>query len=379
MSRFLLSLAFVPLPALAQTVAGVPAEDWLAMSDAEFAETFSDIALSGDIELRSAVAWMLWARLSQPRTYEGATIAEWETWPSNADTFEPDAPPFDPATKVRAAPETGVTKAEQARGAFHTLPTEGGEERARNMLSYGYIREHTLYTKAGIGAYLAAGNAVDVPIGSIEVKADWQTGAVEGAYRWTPDPSDPATTFSLRGLHIMAKMALTPADPFTSETPSWFWTTFELNSNEGLENVRSFITYPDTWPAEEAAALLAAAGLEDGPFANYSPNGTQIRFADERNPSIVLGNSLMEDFAGLPLPPALGAAFDPATMDPLPPSQWTGFNSSCHTCHVTAAYQPEKDSFFDFLAQVGTGTLVPHMLDGYAAMDFIWSIPFNAK
>ncbi|MDF0599862.1 hypothetical protein P1J78_03860 [Psychromarinibacter sp. C21-152] len=345
------------------------AQDWWTLSDADFAAEYEAMAFADDIPGQSEVAWMLFARVNQPVPYADKTASTWELWPSNDDTFDPNAPAFRTEDKVRAIPDLDVTKAEQAADPFDTFPEKAGEERTRNMLSYDYIRDNGLITKDGIAAYLSAGNSVDVPIGSVEIKADWGAGATDGAYQWTDGSS--GQTFSLLGLHIMAKMAPTPEDPFTSEEPSWFWTTFEFQGNEGLDNAIGFVTYPDALSAAEIDALLQQAGLGGSVWGNYRSVGTQIRFSDADNPHIVLGNTKMEDFAGLPL--------QPGKLSPLPASDWTGWNSSCHSCHATAAFQPEDKEFFGFQAQIGTGKLVPHMLDGYASMDFIWSIPFNAK
>jgi len=355
----LIGIAFL---AACEMTTAVAEQDWWTMSDQAFAKAYADTAFSDDIDDQSTVAWMLFARLNQPQDYQGKTVSTWELWPSNADTFNPALGDFVPQSKVRPRPHLEMTKFEQATGRFHTFPDSAGEERTRNMLSYRYIRGNGLITKSGVNAYLSRGNTVDVPIGSVEVKADWSNNRVEGAYQFADETT--GSIYSLLGLHIMAKLRPTPADPYTSEDPSWFWTTFEFYGNPGLEHVQTtLITYPD--PLSNGARLLAEAGLDGTAFTNYSSNGTQIRFADDANSKIVLGNTKMEDFAGFP--------------NPDDPAGWTSFNSSCHTCHVTAAYSADQGKYFSFNPQIGTGELPRTLMKGYKSLDFIWSISFNAR
>lgn len=341
---------------------GASAQDWWALPDEEFAETYRDMAFGTSIEDQSTVAWMLFARVNQLQTIGDRTVALWETWPSNSDTFRADA--IDLASKVREAPDFQTPKA--ARGLVDA-PTPNGdsntEEVTRNMLGYDYIRDNGLYTKAGVAAYLAApGGRVDLPIGAVDIKADWSPGAISGAYQFKLDDG---LIFSLVGLHIMMKMSPTPDDPFGSEDPSWFWTTFEFNGNEGLDNARSFITYGDALAGGPGVRLLTEAGLGETDFVNYSSNGTQIQFADGAHANIVLGNTKMEDFAGVPIAG--------------PPSVWTAWNSSCHTCHATAAYNATTGEYFSFDPNIGTGMLAPGKMDGFQSLDFIWSISFHAR
>ena len=155
---------------------------------------------------------------------------------------------------------------------------------------------------------LSTGPDLNFSIGSLEIKADWVVGSLPGAYTFITADGD---SFSLAGLHIAAKVAATPGDPFHSEDPSWFWTTFEFKGNPGLTNAQSFLTYKDALTRPQSLALLAQAGLDNGPFVNYVCNGTQIRYSDSTNPTIKLGNTTMENFSFLP-----PNASSPATGNP---------------------------------------------------------------
>ena len=168
----------------------------------------------------------------------------------------------------------------------------------------------------------------------------------------------------------MMKVGKKPKDAFTSEEPSWFWTTFEFDYNSGLTNARKLISYSDALPIRKRTQLLQAANLDDTNFINYSSNGTQIRFSDTKNTNIILGNTKMEDFAGNP-----NSGEEKKT-----PEKWVSWVSSCHTCHATASVNPNLpigDLRFFYPFTVQTGTLPVEQLQGYRDLDFIWSIPFR--
>lgn len=357
------------------------AEDtWWTVSDAAFAQQYAKQATSPTIADQSSVAWMLFARVNQQVSLQGKTLSQWEVWPSNRDTFikEP-LKAFLPQNKSRTALHLQDPK--DTRLAHHLKakdgpPRRGGEEVTRNSSSYSYIIGKQLNTKKGIADYFSSPTAkVDFPIGAVEIKASWSVDAAQGdnagAYKFVDSTVKPPITYSLLGLHIMTKVAPTPADPFASETPSWFWTTFEFMNNPGLAHAQSLITYPDALPQTQAMQLLAQAGLGATAFLNYRCNGTQIRFSDEKNPTIVLGNTQMENNFALP----------PGS----PVTAWTKWNSSCHSCHGTASWSTGGD--YAFPQQSPIGTIKPmnpvNAPDpspyGYRSFDFVWSIPFHAK
>ena len=163
---------------------------------------------------------------------------------------------------------------------------------------------------------------------------------------------------------------------FYTEEPSWFWTTFEFNNNPGVGHVReTLITQRAPLASEEIQSLLKAGGIAGFGFDAYAPNGTQIRYTvdGKGNKPVILGHTDMEDFAGLP--------------NTAQPRYWTSFNASCHTCHATAAINPETETFFPF--SVPAGALTPqyyaaeddktnlYLGDGFMPLDFMWPIAFH--
>lgn len=346
------------------------ATDWWNMSDANFAKKYASKAFSSRIEDQSQIAWMLFARVNKQKKLKGKLFSSWELWPSNDDTFSPAVPKFKSLNKIRTRPHLQVPKlfrgikSNKSLGHLSLPPSKGGEEVTRNLLSYGYIMRNGLNSRAGVWKRLSKSTKVDFPIGTVEIKADWSATAINGAYQIT----DPTTriTYSLLGLHIMAKMKPTPADPFRSESPSWFWTTFEFKGNKGLANAQSLITYKDVLSRSKILALLSKSGLGKTNFVNYSSNGTQIRFSDKKYSNIILGNTTMEDFAGLP--------------NPGEPGKWTKWESSCHTCHAITSGNPRTSQFYPFPSSpYPTGKVTYKNIDSYIPLDFVWSIYFHAR
>ncbi len=345
----------------------VVAANWWSISDADFASKYKDKAFSVTIADQSKVAWMLFARLNQQKIHKGRKFSTWELWPNNDNTFGVDAAKFKLKNKIRTRPYLQDPKFFRMlvhQQSLSVVPSAGGEEVTRNNLSYEYIINKGLQTKAGVWKLLKSKNpSVNFPVGSVEIKGDWAEGAIKGAYQVVDFEHD--ITYSLLGLHIMAKMGASPKDIFHSEESSWFWTTFEFKENPGLDNAQSLITYGDAISSTSANALLTEAGLGKTAFVNYRSNGTQINYADKENPIIILGSTKMEQFAASPKPKQNK------------PAAWTKWKSSCHTCHGTTSGHANKKQFYPF--EVVTGKITDKKIDTYIPLDFVWSIAFHAK
>ncbi len=349
--------------------------DWVTMSDRDFVETYVEMAFSDDLRTQAEVAWMLFARANQQVETPSGPISAWHTWPTDSDTFPAPGAEASCATtaEIRDMPAFVVSKKVLAgKLDAENAAAKGGEEVTRSVEGCEYLVSNGLNTKAGVAAFFEDADAfMDMPIGAVEIKARWSepgTPETEGAYTYQGASGE----YALVGLHLMVKMAPTPRDMYTSEEPSWFWTTFEFDKNPGLANVRSLVTYNSPLPIERGQEILGEAGLDVDTFGLYSPNGTQIRFSNnDGKTGIVLGHSMMEDFAGVNL----------NSSDPGPdPASWTMFNSSCHACHATAAYDVEAKSFTQMPLVVGR---LPKsemdILATHKPLDFMWPIPFRAQ
>jgi hypothetical protein len=345
------------------------AADWWSMSDADFVTTYGKLATGSQVD-QSQFAWMTFLRVNQPVVYQGdmKTYSQWELWPSDPDTFSPSSPPFKAANKFRPRPHLQVSKA-NAIVAMRTAaktgipqfnPAPASEEVTRNALSYGYIMKNKLNTQAGIAAFVKGGGVIDFPLGAVETKARWKRGAIDGAYQ--------VAGYSLTGLHLMVKIAPTPKDPFTDNSPSWFWTTFEFKGNPGLANAQSLLTYHDVLPAAQITQLEAESGLSKSLFVNYVSNGQQIQFDDSSHPTILMGNTQLEDFAATP---------------PGNPANWTVWQTSCHTCHSQASGVVDGNgmNFFFFTGPpypTGPLTAADMPPSGSVSLDFVWAL-INAQ
>lgn len=343
-----------------------PAGNWWSISDADFVAQYGNLATGAQAQ-QSQFAWMAFARANQQvaaPTNPGQKFSQWELWPSDPDTFTPDTARFELARKVRTRPhlqplqQLRVASPHRERIAEAVPFPQAGQEVTRNSLSYDYIMGNTLNTAKGIAAYLQSGKTIQFPLGVVEVKAWWVNSPLPGAYQ--------VDGLSLTALHLMVKVKPTPSQPFSDNTPSWFWTTFEYNSNPGLAAARKFVTYPDVLAPSQVKTLMSQAGLGNTPFVNYSSNGQQLQFSDANHPTLILGNTQLE------WPFAL-----PATPDP---TKWTQWNSSCHTCHAQASgivSQGGAQPFtFTQTGPVGTLSGVTLPGSGYQPYDFVWGLMF---
>jgi hypothetical protein len=384
--------AALGLPALAalaqQDYPDCTGDGWVGKTDAAFAADCAAMAFEGTLADRERVAWMIFARVNQLiDDPEGGGMSGtgqapvWMAWPTDPDTFD-TIQPFDFEPTPRRAMMPSTEKKELEAGRVSTADPDGAnEEVTRNRISYDYLIEAGLTTKRNVAAFFARNDAVEMPVGSVELKASWLqvtegSPAPEGALTFAFENG----TYWWRGLHLMVKMQPlpNPAEAFYSEDPSWFWATFEFSDNPGATHVRdTLITQRAPLGPDEIAALLEAAGLAGFGLDAFAPNGTQIRFTVDGAGTVpvILGHTDMEDFAGSP--------------NTAQAQYWTRFDSSCHSCHATAAYNPETDAFFPF--SVPTGALDPsynvadadgttqYLGQGFKPVDFMWPIVFQAK
>lgn len=389
--------ASLPLAALLLVVSAAFAQaqtPWWQQTDQDFANNNASGLITGKPEDQVRVAWMLFARVSQPVPYDQGQITTWENWASDTDTFDPQqGKSFRAVGKVRTRPHLQFSKISHLAGltgtadASHPGKNIASEEVTRNTASYDYITKNSLNSKSGIGTFLQAGNTIQFPIGTIEVKASWIAAdktppgvSYADAYTFS---SAKYGTWYLAGLHIMAKFFPTPKDTFTSPQPSWLWTTFEFKNNPGLKNARGLLNNPTTSVTPgDLTALLAESGITKT-FPNlaqsYLCNGTQISFTDGKdakgNPKpVLLGNTQLEVFA-----------FTPASAPS--PAKWKTWQISCHTCHGAASLQTTPSFNFNGVGfnngllpdgkTPNIGPIDPSAVKGYPIpMDFNWALSF---
>ena len=375
----------VSSPAFAGSYSKECQKNWVGKTDEGFAADCADMAFKGSLADRQKLAWMLFARVNQLiKDNHGVSsskrVPQWMAWATDNDTFT-YFPSFKYTQKNRADLVPVTSKKLLAGNISMSDPDGANEEVTRNAISYNYItKEAKLNTKYGVLDYIKSNNRVDMPVGTIELKASWLKvppgGAPEGALTFKFESG----TYWWRGLHIMVKMKPLPKDEnlFYTEKPSWFWTTFEFSNNPGVAHVRDkLITQSSPLSAKKIHSILKEAGIAGFGFKAYSPNGTQIRYTKNGKGKVpvILGHTDMEDFAGAP--------------NTAQPSYWASFNSSCHTCHATAAINPDTETYFPFTVPAGALTRQYYgaaadgsnlyLGDGFVSLDFMWPIALHAK
>ena len=346
------------------------------------------MAFEGGLKERQKVAWMFFTKVNQQIASGkqagmsgGDSVPLWMAWPTDPDTFSAN-PSFRFSEEPRTTMMPSTEKKELMAGKISTADPDGAnEEVTRNRISYDYLVNNKLTTRAGIATFFETDDYVNMPVGTIELKASWLqvtpgSPAPVGALVYKFDSGE----YWWRGLHIMVKMRelQDPTQLFYSEESSWFWTTFEFNENPGVTHVREkLITQRQPLADHEIQIFLSAANLAKTDYQNLAPNGTQIRFTNnaDRVTPVILGHTDMEDFAGLP--------------NTAQPAYWTAFNASCHSCHATATYNPSTKVSFPFSSP--TGALDPayyaadsegnteYLGQGFKPLDFMWPIVFQTK
>ncbi|MBP0483126.1 hypothetical protein [Sagittula salina] len=399
--------------------------DWTMKPFDQLASDCVDIAFSDNLYLRELFAWVVFARVTElipdsdgPGMNDTGQAPLWMSWATDPETFDP-APQdgkntlaafnFDarePRNQMRPSTEekdfARMTLSEEEPTHISTEDPDGANEEVnRNQIAYDYLIANGLTTKAGVATFFETHDTVEMPVGSIELKASWLqvtdgSPAPEGALTFPFQGG----TYWWRGLHIMMKMRpldhSSPYDIFYSEDPSWFWSTFEFNNNPGTQHVRdALITQRAPLDPALIERLLTDMKSEGFGFENLAPNGTQIRFTvDGRGEPVILGHTNMEDFAG--------------KWNTAQPYNWVAFEASCHGCHATASYRPNpefkrnpaiknpcKDDwekapvFFPFSVPVGklhpgynmqdACSEVAYLGQGFMPLDFMWPIAFQTK
>lgn len=365
-------------------------KDWFEKSAAEFAQDCADMAFASNLKDRQTIAWMFFTRINQliedqhgvaAGNSVGARVPQWMAWATNEDTFIQN-PSFQFSLQNRDDLIPITAKKLHAGPIALNEPASSNEEVARNVVGHDYITKQALLnTKTGVLKFVRDGNRVDMPVGAIEIKVSWLKVPPGGAPKGALVFNFNSGAYWFRGMHIMAKMRSRPASEnlFYSEEPSWFWTTFEFNSGPGVEHVRdTLITQRKPLSTRQITSILQQGGIAGYGFEAYSPSGTQIRFTVDGKGSqpVILGHTAMEDFTAVP--------------NPAQPHYWTFLSSSCHSCHGSAAVNPNTGRFFPIATPTGaltqqyyaadedSGTIF-HLGDGFIPLDFMWSIVFYAK
>jgi len=228
------------------------------------------------------------------------------------------------------------------------LPDGSQEEVRRSKASFDYIVSNNLWHLDGLTEAYTKGKQVDLPIDSIEIKAQWRPidAMMKPRYHWNVDKT--GKLFGLVALHISTKALR-----------NWFWATYEHVDNpargKDLGVRDSFgIVPPNTQDGKVSPALLAmfqrgGLGME---WQNYRLDGTQVDFVDSTGQFTRMGNSIIED--GLVV------------------------KSSCINCHAMARVDGTAVGSFDFIVGIPDKNMF-YFSDGSRKslqLDFVWGFSF---
>lgn len=261
------------------------------------------------------LAWQLFLQVSANARTSGNNNALFETWASDADTFQ--AVPRWPTVPSRLAlsPRAlGQSHALGSRARPQVVPGDAAvEETRRNRSDFDYIVQNGLYKVSGLQAAFAANKVIDFPIDAVEVKANWvAVSDLPGFNGFTGSAADAARLYHVNTVggkaYAMVAMHIT-----TKQVPNWTWATFEHKDNPGrcdvigctdrfgamqaVEPPRSPVEsrqhYSDCAKTPALQALFGRVGL-DPAFAHYCLKGSQTDFTDNTGLAVRLGNSVIE-------------------------------------------------------------------------------------
>jgi len=338
------------------------------------------------------VAWQLFISVTAYRATPGNNNALFETWASDPDTFNlnPQWPGDRPSPKalVASALGQGVRRQRALAAPAAAPPSQScvptaerpciGEEVRRNRPTFDFIVQNGLYTQAGLAA--AFGKPLSFPIDSIEVKADWIPVSQLQAWNGTTPDQAPslyhinmvptpggATAVAMVAMHLISK-----------QVPNWTWATFEHWKNPARcdligcsdsfgavvanvpPNAQPNQGYPLCAKSGALLQLMSAAG-SNAVWQNYCLKGSQTDFITSTGVTTILGNSVIEQLnAGVPVN-----------------------ESSCMTCHATAAFNAQGSTLGQGFSANETGAPQPAWFNGpgkfdpypYQQSDFVWAIP----
>ena len=267
-------------------------------------------------------AWRLFVALNWPATattrqpdpsapFGADKPVVWEVWQNATDVYLEDGQDPGPWVTGHRPSSTRATEArfetfslKDISNARHivagkmvplTAPTANTKrltELRMNRTAFDYIRAHELYNLDGQLRMVTAGQPIDFPPASTEIKASWRPIRPDERARYhtleVRFPDGTERLYGLTALHIVSK-----------DAPQWFWATFEHVDNptrpdaDGwqLPSSDRFACRGETVDCNRAPSGI---GLEGTVWQNYRLRGTLTRFVDTTNRPLLLANSELE-------------------------------------------------------------------------------------
>lgn len=244
-----------------------------------------------------------------------------------------------------------------------------------------YLRQpaagFSLTTHVGQAAFINAGNTIDTPVSSVEIKVDWlPSTSLATPFTCASPPAGVFTEevdgvcYALAGIHISSKLY-----------EKWVWATFEPQSVVSNPNRCRADLYGecfDNWGANpttnghgtttqrtpDLTALMAAANL-DAAFHNYRMTGVQTEFTDG---STVTNGTKTYQYN-------LGSSFTEFNADV------NVGEASCISCHSSAQLDaatspPTEQTLQQFAGSPPHGGVTYPPTPPYSSQDFSWLLGF---
>ncbi|MDR3470109.1 MAG: hypothetical protein P4M09_00190 [Devosia sp.] len=272
--------------------------------------------------------WDVFAAINQPAgVMAHPADVRWETWASDPDTFPPKGKspqwpdPENACKQLTRNVQRAAIQTDRIRifvNPFPNLDDKGNplpdqQETRRNRATFDFIVGNNLWNIAGLKAAFASAAAIQAPVPSIEVKADWFPAVAGDEATFHVNTDCTGLKWKLVSLHVITKAL-----------PNWTWATFEHVSNPGrcdyigcadhfgatqpvtkptddANPAGAMLTVGSVYPAADSCtktkAVLdpfAANGLDPRVWSNYCLKGSQVDFTDSTGQPIRLGNSVTE-------------------------------------------------------------------------------------
>jgi hypothetical protein len=338
-------------------------------------------------------SWQLFSGVVLDAKTAGNNNVVFETWASDLDTFKTNPQwPNLPGAKVLLPSALGMNKLgdqiqilaapapSNCRASWKSGKTPCiGEEVRRNHVTFDYIVNRKLYSQVGLASIF--GNPISFPIQSIEVKADWipvdelkswnGTDPIEAAamydVNYLTERDGSSVAYALVGLHVVTK-----------EVPNWTWATFEHWKNPArcdatgcsddfgavvskvLPNAKPNQGYPVCTKTPALLDMFKSAGV-GSLWQNYCLRGSQTDFTSTTGKPTILGNSVIEGLNGGGVPVN---------------------ESSCMTCHATAAFNSKGKTLNVGIDDNKVGApqqaWFRHNKNNYQQSDFVWGVSLCA-
>lgn len=344
-------------------------------------------SVDGVDQMSDEFVWRSLTEFAAPFTSGQRSPVVFETWASDADTFnvnpvwpDPGAPKALQQSVLQAQKHPGfnpidVKCAPPPGAAVGGFPNTGciAEETKRNRPQFDYIVGNGLNTKAGLAKAWKANFNVQMPTTALSVKGDWVP--VDDLLKWIPELGDVETVRKEYYTNISdgVEYAVVSLHVSSRQNPNWVWGSFEHEKNPGrcdfigcrdsfgavktevLPNLREKNSqYGECAKTEALKRLMADAGL-DPAWENYCLKATMVDYNRADEVPFVLGNSVIEGIVG----------------------NGTVAASSCIACHVYASFGEDgapSAAATGMLPYNPIGEPLEQPLIGSLKFDFMWGV-----